>query len=282
MMVYMSIGLHVFSAGGPWYHKKNYEMKENQDSLLNELESFFRDALAYSGLADMPVNLRLEAMKGVFDGSQKLFVHANLAYDILRIILFKKEFEIPNLVIVGGYEAYKIPDQLRESNIPIVLRRVHSLPLKTQDDIHLPYKLPAMLYEMGIPFCLDMSGDMEAMNGRNLPFLAGEAVGYGLPYEEAVKAITGSTAQILGIANRVGILATGKEATLIISSGDALDMRTNDITMAWIKGQPLNLTNHQRELYEKYKKRYEGRIPNKAIALSDQVFPHSLKNFIAY
>ena len=97
-----------------------------------------------------------------------------------------------------------------------------------------------------------MSGDMEAMNSRNLPFNAGQTVAYGVEYEKAVASITLNSAKILGISKLYGSLEVGKSATLIISNGDALDMRTNQITNAFIYGRTINLTNFQLELYQKY------------------------------
>ena len=97
---------------------------------------------------------------------------------------------------------------------------------------------------------------MEQMGTRNLPFYAGTAVAYGLTYEEAVSSITSSAAEILGISDRVGTLEEGKDATIIVSKGDALDMRTNQLTQAFVQGRFMRLTNHQDDLYNKYKKKY--------------------------
>jgi imidazolonepropionase-like amidohydrolase len=128
-----------------------------------------------------------------------------------------------------------------------------------EDDIDLPFKLPAMLHKAGVRFALQNEGDMERMGTRNLPFYAGTAVAYGLPYEEAVRSLTQTPAKILGIDNRCGTLETGKEATLFISSGDALDMRTNALTHAFIQGRSIVLRSKQTELYEKYKLKYDGK-----------------------
>ncbi len=110
----------------------------------------------------------------------------------------------------------------------------------------------------GVLFCLENSGDMEAMNARNIPFLAGTAAAYGLSKEEALQSITGNTAKILGIDSFCGTLEEGKDATLFISSGDALDMMTNNVEAAWIQGRSMSLDNAQKRLYEKYKAKYEA------------------------
>jgi imidazolonepropionase-like amidohydrolase len=118
-----------------------------------------------------------------------------------------------------------------------------------------------MLHKAGVRFALQNEGDMERMGARNLPFYAGTAVAYGLPYEEAVRSLTQSPAKILGIDNRCGTLEPGKDATLFISEGDALDMRTNALTHAFIQGRSIVLRSKQTDLYEKYKIKYDSAKP---------------------
>ena len=149
-----------------------------------------------------------------------------------------------------------LTDLLKENNVSVILMRVHSLPDHPEDDVDMPFKLPSLLQKAGILFCLDNAGDMEAMETRNLPFMAGTAAAYGLTKEQALKAITINTAKILGIDKTTGSIEVGKDATIIISTGDALDMRTNNIVNAYIKGIAVDLNNEQKELYEKYKKKY--------------------------
>jgi imidazolonepropionase-like amidohydrolase len=134
---------------------------------------------------------------------------------------------------------------------------LHELPDYPEDDVNLPYKLPKLLSDEGVLFCLQNSGDMEQMGTRNLPFYAGTAAAYGLTYEQAVMSITLSAAKILGIDDRVGSLEVGKYATIIVSEGDALDMMTNNIVFACISGRAIDLDNRQKLLYRKYKAKYE-------------------------
>jgi imidazolonepropionase-like amidohydrolase len=161
------------------------------------------------------------------------------------------------MVVVGGYDAWMVADMLKENNVSVILKRVHSLPQRQEDDVYLPYKLPHMLFDAGVLFCLENSGDMEAMGTRNLPFYAGTAAAYGIDKEEALKLITLNTAKILGIDKTTGSLEEGKDATLFISNGDALDMRTNDVTSAYIQGRDIDVDNHQKKLYRKYSGKYE-------------------------
>ena len=149
-----------------------------------------------------------------------------------------------------------ITDFLKENNIPVVLCRLHALPGRSDDDVDMVYKTPALLKKAGILFCLNYECGMEAMGMRNLPFVAGTAAAYGLTKEEALSAITLNTAKILGIDNRLGSLFAGKDATLFISTGDALDMRTNNVVLAYIRGKKIDLNTEQKMLYEVYKGKY--------------------------
>ncbi len=158
-------------------------------------------------------------------------------------------------VIVGGYDAWRVADLLLDKKVDVILRRVHSLPLRDEDDVDLPFRLPALLKSKGIRFCLGYSGDMERMGSRNLAFLAGTAAAYGLSEEEALRAITLDAARVLGIDQRYGSLAVGKSATIFVSSGNALDMRTNNVTHAFIDGRHLDLDDHQKKLYRQYERR---------------------------
>ena len=124
----------------------------------------------------------------------------------------------------------------------------------------MAYKTPKILQDAGVLFCLDYEGDMERMGSRNLPFTAGTAVAYGLTKEEALTSIGLSTAIVLGIEETVGSLEIGKDATLFVSDGDALDMMTNRVTLAFIRGKKLDLGNHQIDLYNKYSQKYKRNL----------------------
>ncbi len=225
---------------------------------MNELNSFMNDALAYANTNTSEKNLRFEAMAGVFKGTKNLYIHADRSKDILMALNFFKKFNIKKPVLVGAKEAHKVLPELKESKVPVMLVRVHDLPDRSDDDIDAVFKLPATLHKEGILFCLQTSGDweMEAMNSRNLPFLAGSAAAYGLGKEEAVSSITLNTAKILGVDAMIGSLEEGKLASIVVSQGDILDMKSSIITHAFISGKPVNLSNQQTELYLKYKTKY--------------------------
>jgi len=243
---------------GWWAEPEDGELvkKDARQKEIEELRAFFRQARAYAK-APTPekVDLRMEAMRGLFTGKKSLFVNADLVKEISEAVVFAKDEGVVHTVIVGGYDAWRVADLLRENNVGVVLRRLHSLPLRPDDDVDLPYRLPFLLKEKGVRFCLGYAGGMETMGLRNLPFLAGTAQAYGLSAEEALSAITRDAAMILRIDDRCGTLAVGKDANVLISKGDALDMRTNAITDAFIQGRAIVLDDHQQQLYRMYKAR---------------------------
>jgi imidazolonepropionase-like amidohydrolase len=237
--------------------KVNVEKVKTYDQQLREIHTFFNEARAYCAVKEPAIReVRFEGLRGVFNGSQKLYVHADDAKSIQEALNFKVSQNVQQMVIVGGYDAHLVAEQLIANQVPVLLRRLHELPMYAEDDIDLPFKLPAMLYKAGVSFALQNEGDMERMGARNLPFYAGTAVAYGLPYEEAVRSLTQAPAKILGIDQSCGTLEVGKDATLFISNGDALDMRTNALTHAYIQGRSIVLRSKQTDLYEKYKQKY--------------------------
>ncbi|MEO6904104.1 MAG: amidohydrolase family protein [Bacteroidia bacterium] len=230
---------------------KEYELQ------ITELEKLFTQAKAYNEtLNNEEKNLRFEALRGVFNGTKTVYIHSNDAKEIIEAIAFFKKYSIKKMVIVGGNESWMITDLLRENNVSVIVSRVHGLPDNEEDDVDLPYKLPYLLQKAGILFCLNNEGDLEASRSRNLPFLAGTAAAYGLTKEQALKSITLNAAKILGIDKTTGSIEVGKDATIFISTGDALDMRSNNVEKAYIQGLPVDLNNHQKVLYEMYKKKY--------------------------
>jgi imidazolonepropionase-like amidohydrolase len=241
---------------GSWFEPGTNEANKEYLKQTEEINSFFANSKAYSSDASKERNLVFEAMKGLFDGTQTLFIHADENKQIIDAIQFAKENGIIKMVIVGGFEAYKSADLLQKNNIGVLLRRVHDMPKSDDQDVDLPYKMAKLLTDKGIIVGLENSGDMERMQTRNLPFLAGTCAAYGLDKEQALQLITLNTAKLLGIDNQCGSLEEGKDATLFISEGDALDMRTNKLTEAFIQGRMINLENHQSELFKKYKEKY--------------------------
>jgi imidazolonepropionase-like amidohydrolase len=236
--------------------KVSIEKVKSYDQQLTEISLFFNEARAYAAVAQPALmEIRYEAMRDIFNGKKTLYVHADDVKAIGEALRFKREMSIPRMVVVGGYDSWMMANDLKEAGVGVMIRRIHELPALTGDDIDLPFKLPRLLHEAGVKFSFQNEGDMERMGARNLPFHAGTAVAYGLPYEAAVRALTLGAAELLGISENYGSIESGKSATLILSTGDALDMMTNNIIYAFIDGRSLTLSDKHKVLYERYKKR---------------------------
>ncbi|PSL27010.1 amidohydrolase family protein [Chitinophaga ginsengisoli] len=218
-----------------------------------KVRTFLREAKAYlQEDKHNEVNLKFEAVRKLFTKEQKLFIHCNFVKEMLVAVDFAKEFGI-DVVIAGGADSWMIADVLKQNNIAVVLIQPHSLPVSQDDDVDQPYKTAAQLQQAGVLYCLSNEGFWQQ---RNLPFEAGTASTYGLTKEQALSAVTLNTARILGIDKSTGSLETGKDANIVVSTGDLLDMRSSVVTHAFIQGRELNLDNKHKQLYERYKHKY--------------------------
>ncbi|HUP13155.1 MAG TPA: amidohydrolase family protein [Niastella sp.] len=222
---------------------------------IDEIKTLFRQAKGYLQEAShKETNLKYEALKGLFNKTQKLFVHANQVKQILIAIDFVKEFGF-DVVLVGASESFQIADLLKQYNIAVILQDEHALPATEDDDVDQPFKTPAMLQKAGVLFALnDEHGESRY---RNLPFNAGTAAAYGLTKEQALQAITLNSAKILGVDSKTGSLEAGKDANIVVSEGDLLDMRTSIVVQAFIQGREVSLENKQKQLYDRYKYKYD-------------------------
>lgn len=221
---------------------------------IEKVKQFFRDAKAWNA---EPVhaekNLKYEAVKPLFEKKQKLYVHASQVNQMLVAIDFVKEFGF-DVVLVGASEAYRIADLLKQNNISVILSQMHNLPTSDDDAVDQPYAAPAVLQKAGVLFCIN--DDDPQNRGRNLPFNAGTAAAYGMSKEEALTAITLNAAKVLGIENRTGSIEAGKDANIVVSDGDILDMRSSKISLAFIQGRQLLLDDKHKQLFERYKHKY--------------------------
>jgi imidazolonepropionase-like amidohydrolase len=237
-----------FFTGEPAKKNENYERN------VNEISQLLSDGYAYSIAPSEPKNLKLEAIKGLFDGSSRAYLNADFSKEIIEGIQLLKKHNVKNIVLVGGNDSWMLTDFLKDNNIPVILNNVHRLPAREDEDVDLPYKLPFILKKAGINYCLSYNG---ISNARNLPFFAGTSATHGVSKEDAVMSITLNTAKILGIDKTTGSLEVGKDATLIVSTGDALDMKTSIIEQAFIRGRKLDLTDKHKQLYQKFKNKYD-------------------------
>jgi imidazolonepropionase-like amidohydrolase len=221
---------------------------------IDAVKATLREAKAYSAQSNVKEpNLRLEAMRGLFNGKQKFYIHCDVVKELLVAIDFVKEFGL-DAVIVGGSESWQIADLLKKYKIPVILSQMHSLPTLADDDVDQPFKTAAQLQKAGVLFAINDEDGQH--RGKNLPFNAGTAAAYGLTKEEALSAITLNAARILGISERTGSIEAGKDANIVISEGDILDMRSSVITHEFIQGRSIDLTDKHRQLYERYKHKY--------------------------
>lgn len=221
---------------------------------IEEIRNFFREAKVYSMKAD-PLNLKYEAVKGLFDKSQKLFIHCDLVKEIMIALDLKKEFNL-DVVIVGGSDSWMVADLLKEQQVPVILSEPHSLPSTADDAVDQPYKTGFQLKQAGVLFSISLDANDGYWQQRCLPFQAGTLAAYGLTKEEALSAITLNAAAILGIDKTTGSLEAGKDANLVISQGDILDMKSSKVTHAFIQGRAIDLNNKHSQLFEKYKYKY--------------------------
>lgn len=237
------------------WRTRSVDKNKDYDKEIQAIEAYFKEAIAYSKNDKLKSkNLKFEAMRGLFDGSKKLYVDVDRTKSMMEAVLLFKQFNITP-VIVGGSESWAIADFLKKNNVPVILSKAHDLPNYDDSNIDQPFKSPVMLQKAGVTWCLQMDDSPE--NLRNLAFQAGHAVGFGLDKEVAVSAITLNTAKILGIDKTVGSLEKGKDATLFISTGDALDIRGNNVEHAFIRGKEISMDDKQKRLYRKFKKKYE-------------------------
>lgn len=221
---------------------------------IESVKSFFREAKAYlTEPIHTHTNLKFEAVKDLFDKKEKLYVHCEIVKEMLLALDFPKEFGF-DMVIVGGLESYQIAPILKENHIPVILNQMHALPTMQDDDVDQPFKTPAVLQKAGVLFAIN--DEFEEARFRNLAFNAGTAAAYGLSKEEALTAITLNAARILGIDDKTGSLEIGKDANIVISTGDILDMKSSIITDAFIQGRKIPLDDKQKQLYERYKFKY--------------------------
>lgn len=221
---------------------------------IEEIKAFFREARAYNAEpTHKEMNLKFEAVKELFTRRQKLFVHGDQVKQMLIAVDFAKEFGF-DVTIVGGSESWLIADLLKQNNISVILQQLHVLPTTEDDDVDQPFKTPAVLQKAGVLFALNDNHDETRY--RNLQFNAGTAVAHGLTKEQALQAITLNAAKICGIDDRTGSLEAGKDANIVISGGDILDMRTSLIEHCIIQGREVSLENKQTQLYHRYMTKY--------------------------
>jgi len=249
----MNLALHIswprMSIINAWWMDKSAEDQKKENAVnLETMYKLFDQAKSYytarKAAPGMDIDAKWEAMLPVFDREVPVFVGASDVRQIEMAIAFAQKQDI-RIVIVGGREAWKVADLLNENDIPVILSRTQSSPMRSQYGYDFSYSLPKQLSDAGVKFCISNGS---ASNVRNLPFQAGQAVAYGLSKAAALRSITLSTAEILGVDKEIGSLEVGKKATLIVSDGDIMDHLTNNVILEFIEGRKVNLDNKHKEL----------------------------------
>ncbi len=233
--------------------KREEQRKEYRQQLAQVTEAFtdgYRYYLAREAQSKGKLDLRWQSMLPLYRGSAQLFVHANTQKQIEEAAALAKRYQL-KLIIVGGYDAWRLADLLNEIDAKVIYTRTLSLPMRKDEPLEMSYKIPALLKQAQIPFALGFSSDW---NSRNLPLAAGQTVAYGLSREQALKSVTLDAAKILGVED-MGAIAVGYRANLIISGGDILDPMATKIEKVYIDGRDVDLNNRQQQLYQKYLKR---------------------------
>jgi imidazolonepropionase-like amidohydrolase len=244
----------------PRAQKSVKDQQKDIDKAVKQIRESFQTARSYwqarkSGTPGLKSDLRWEALMPVFDGTLPLFVHADTVAQIEAALAWAKEAQL-KIVLVGGHDAWRMAPQLKESDTPVIITLATALPSRRDDGYDSAFSNAAKLHEAGVRFCMAMNGrNSEAPHERNLPYEASMASAFGLPKEEALKAVTLYPAQILGVDDQLGSLQIGKAATLIITNGDPLDFPTH-VEAAYIDGRIIDLSNRQTRLRDKYKLKY--------------------------
>ncbi len=241
----------------PWIQQSEEEQKKEREKRLQELDEVIRNARAYSlsrkaAPDKQPIDARWEAMIPVLEGHVPVMVWAGEIQEIQAAVAWAARENL-RLIIAGGYDAWRATDLLKKNNVAVLAGGIHRLPARRFEAYDEPFVLPKKLHDAGIPFAI-ISQD-EAAHERSLPYHAATAAAYGLPKEEALKALTLYPAQIFGVADRVGSLETSKDATLIVTTGDPLEI-TTQIEMEFIQGRKIDLTSRHTMLNDKYLEKY--------------------------
>lgn len=239
-----------------WRERSYKEAKTQYEERLDSLRSWVQAARQYLRAMDadmsLPRDLKLAALGRVVRGELPLLIEANTDRAIRGAIEFAQAEDV-RIVILGGREAWKVADLLAERDVPVILGGSQQLPSGENEPYDEQYAQPGKLHAAGVRFAIST---FNASSSRTLPYEAGTAVPYGLPREEALKAITLYPAQILGLGDELGTIEEGKIANLIVTDGDPLEI-TTEVSHVIIQGRDVSLMNKHRQLHETYKARPE-------------------------
>ena len=239
-----------------WMSRSEEQQRKEIREDLEAIEKLMDEASAYvkAKQADpyLATDLRYEGLREVLSGQKPIFVNASSAGQIESAVAWANRRGV-KIVIVGGAHADEVATLLKKYDVPVIISGIHRLPARRHDPYDHPFTLPAKLQAAGVRFCIATGG--EAAHERNLNHMAATAAAYGLYKQDALRAVTLSAAEIIGIGSTHGSIEPGKSATLIITTGDVLEITTETL-VAFIDGRRIDLGNRQSALYEKYQEKY--------------------------
>ncbi len=257
MVVKAPVGMHLFwprmRYGSSASADAQKSQRENWEERLKTLQTFFDEARAYQKAklnrdVTFRSDVRLDAMIPVLEKRLRLFVHAVGVVEIQRALQFVEEQDL-SVVLVSGQDVARVAALLKEREVPVILSTVQALPLRRWEPYDSASRVPASLLAAGVPFCI--ANGSGASNARNLPYIAAAAGGEGFSADDAMRSITLSSAEVLGVADQLGSLQVGKLGTLIIADGNPLEITTN-VQRAFIRGSEIDLSSRHTKLYKKY------------------------------
>ena len=260
------VGLHLFwpSMNIPKPKPGKQKEKKDKDSRLKsiqKIDDLIQESRAYAqlkatGSPSFKHNLRLEGMLPVITGDIPMFIHANEVRQIEAAVYWAERQSV-KMVLVGGKDSWRVTQLLKDREIPVIYTQTHSTPMRRFEQYDQAFITPSQLYAAGVKFCISNSeSPFQTPHIRNLPYHAAKAASYGLSWKEALRSITLSTAEILGVEDQVGSLEASKDATFFIADGDILDIRTQ-VNMAFVQGRRVDLSDRHKTLYSKYRNKYK-------------------------
>jgi imidazolonepropionase-like amidohydrolase len=240
------------------------EQSKERRMRLKEIEDFFAEAESYAAQEHSETKKipAWEAMIAVVRGEVPLVIHADSFRQIKAALKFAEERKRYRVILTGGRDSWRLAKEIAAQKIPMIFERVFNDgnglsagDIRDTEPYDVHFHAPAVLADAGVKVAITGGlGGEEASNVRNIPYVAAQAMAFGLPHDEAVKAISLNVAEMYGVSDRLGSIEVGKEASLFTSTGDALDIRSR-VTGVWIKGEPVSIENRQTRLYEKYRSR---------------------------
>jgi len=266
------VGLHVqwpnMTPVHAFYETRTDEQQaKDRDLAIDNIKKAFDDARAYwkardaegkSGVPRHDRDVKWDAMGRSLRGEIPVLFHAAALNQIRAVLRFAEDQKLPNVILVGGGDAWRVADELKAKHIAVIAGPTLEMPRPRYDSYDESYTVPAKLERAGVRYCISDGGSpFGAMNARNLPYHAAMAAAFGLPRDEALKSITLYPAQILGVADKVGSIEPGKLADLMLTDGDPLEITTH-IEQVWVAGRPQSMESRQTRLFEKYDSRPRG------------------------